>query len=291
VDGVGLLRAEFMIAEMGEHPRKMMEEGRSDEFVEKLSSGMQTFASAFYPRPVIYRATDFKTNEYRNLPGGDKYEPKEDNPMIGYRGCFRYIKEPDLFKLELDAMKKVRAGGFPNLYLMLPFVRTIDEVVKIKKILAEKGLERNNDFKLYLMVEVPSTVFLIDDFLKLGIDGISVGSNDLTQLILGVDRDSEVMAEEFDERNEAVLKALKIIIEACHKHKVTVSICGQAPSVYPEITEFLVEAGMTSVSVNPDVIDQTRRLIASVEQKILLKKLEEVEEVEEEIKKLEEDRG
>lgn len=290
VDGVGLLRAEFMIAEMGEHPRKIMEEGRSKEFVDKLVNGLQTFASAFYPRPVIYRATDFKTNEYKNLSGGEKYEPKEDNPMIGYRGCFRYIREPDLFRLELDAIKKVREAGFPNLQLMLPFVRTIDEVVKIKKILTEKGLERSNDFKLYLMVEVPSTVFLIDDFLKLGIDGVSVGSNDLTQLILGVDRDSEILAEQFDERNEAVLKAIKIVIEACHRHRVTVSICGQAPSVYPEITEFLVEAGMTSVSVNPDVIEQTRKLIASVEQKILLKKLEEIEEIEEEIKELEEEK-
>jgi pyruvate,water dikinase len=291
VDGVGLLRAEFIIAAMGEHPRKMMEEGRSEEFVEKLADGLSTFASAFAPRPVIYRATDFKTNEYRNLAGGDKYEPHEENPMIGYRGCFRYIKEPDLFKLEIAAIKKVREEqGLNNLHLMIPFVRTIDEMVKVKKILTGEGLERSNDFKLLIMVEVPSTVILIDEFCELGIDGVSIGSNDLTQLTLGVDRDSSILAEEFDERNEAVLLSLKKVIEACQRHKVTVSICGQAPSVYPEITEFLVEAGMTSVSVNPDVIDQTRKLIASVEQKILLKKLEEVEEIEEDIKKMEEEK-
>ena len=291
VDGVGLLRAEFMIAEMGEHPRKMMEEGRSDEFRDKLAEGLSTFASAFNPRPVIYRATDFKTNEYRNLVGGDKFEPKEENPMIGYRGCFRYIKEPDLFKLEVAAIKKVREEqGFKNLHLMIPFVRTIDELVKVKKLLAADGLEQGNDFKLWIMVEVPSTVILIDEFCQLGIDGVSIGSNDLTQLTLGVDRDNATLAEEFDERNEAVLLSIKRVIEHCQAHKVTVSICGQAPSVYPEITEFLIEAGVTSISVNPDVIEQTRRLVASVEQKILLKKLEEVEEIEKEIEKIEKEK-
>lgn len=289
VDGVGLLRAEFMIAEMGEHPRKMLEEERGEEFVEKLSNGLLTFASSFAPRPVIYRATDFKTNEYKNLTGGEKYEPREENPMIGYRGCFRYIKEPDLFKLEIQAIKKVREEqGFKNLHLMIPFVRTVDELAKVKKFLAEEKLEKNKDFKLWIMVEVPSTVILIEDFCQMGIDGVSIGSNDLTQLTLGVDRDNALLAEEFDERNEAVLQSIKKVIEVCRAHKVTVSICGQAPSVYPEICEFLVENGITSISVNPDVIEQTRQLVAAVEQKILFKKLEEIEKIEEEIKKLEE---
>lgn len=292
VDGVGLLRAEFMIAQMGEHPRKMIEENRGNEFRDKLAEGLSTFASAFQPRPVIYRATDFKTNEYRNLTGGDKFEPKEENPMIGYRGCFRYIKEPDLFKLELSAIKKVRQEqGLKNLHLMIPFVRTIDELAKVKKFLSGEDLERSNDFKLWIMIEVPSTVILIDEFCQLGIDGVSIGSNDLTQLTLGVDRDSAILAEEFDEKNEAVLRSIRRVINICQKHKITVSICGQAPSFYPEITEFLIEAGITSVSVNPDVIEQTRRLIASVEQKLLLRKIEEIEEMEEEIKKLEEEKG
>jgi len=290
VDGVGLLRAEFMIAEMGEHPRKMLEEKRENEFVEKLAEGLLTFATAFHPRPVVYRATDFKTNEYRNLSGGDRYEPREENPMIGYRGCFRYIKEPDLFKLELQAIKKVREEqGFKNLHLMIPFVRTLEELAKVKRILKEEGLERSADFKLWIMVEVPSTVILIDDFCQMGIDGVSIGSNDLTQLTLGVDRDNAILAEEFDERNEAVLESIKKVIRVCRDHKVTVSICGQAPSVYPEICEFLVEQGVTSISVNPDVIEQTRKLVASVEQKILFKKLEEIEKIEEEVKKLEEE--
>ncbi|KKR27200.1 MAG: Phosphoenolpyruvate synthase, partial [candidate division CPR2 bacterium GW2011_GWD1_39_7] len=213
-------------------------------------------------------------NEYRNLPGGED-EPHEENPMIGYRGCFRYMKEPELFNMELEAIKKVRQNN-PNLHLMIPFVRRIDEFMAVKKLVEDAGLRRGPDFKLWIMVEVPSTVFLIDKFIDCGIDGISIGSNDLTQLILGLDRDSSVVAEEYDERNEAVQIALKRIIEVCRERGVTASICGQAPSVYPEITEKLVEYGVTSVSVSPDVIESTRRLIASVEEKLLLRELSEV---------------
>jgi pyruvate,water dikinase len=275
VDGVGLLRAEFIVMEyIKEHPRKMFKEGRGQEFIDKLAEGLEKFASAFYPRPVVYRATDFKTNEYRNLPGGED-EPHEENPMIGYRGCFRYMKEPELFKLELEAIKKVRENN-PNLHLMIPFVRRVDEFMEVKKLVEDNGLKRGADFKLWIMVEVPSTVFLIDQFIECGIDGISIGSNDLTQLILGLDRDSSVVAEEFDERNDAVQMAIKRVIEMCREKGITASICGQAPSVYPEVTEKLVEYGVTSISVNPDVIESTRRLVASVEEKLLLKELAEV---------------
>lgn len=289
VDGVGLLRAEFMIMEsIKEHPKKMIKEGRQQEFINKLAEGLETFAREFYPRPVVYRATDFKTNEYRNLPGGEEFEPEEENPMIGYRGCFRYVKEPDVFNMELEAIKKVRES-FDNLHLMIPFVRRIDEFNKVKALVEASGLKQSNDFKLWIMVEVPSTIFLIDKFCETGIDGISIGSNDLTQLILGLDRDSSIVAEEYDERNEAVQIALKHAIETCKKYGVTASICGQAPSVYPEICEKLVSYGVTSISVNPDVIDSTRRLVASVEEKLLLKELgdvrEELNEVEEELKK------
>lgn len=268
VDGVGLLRAEFMIAEMGEHPKAMMEKGKGKEFVDKLALGIKKFAQAFYPRPVIYRSTDFKTNEYRNLKGGKKYEPEEANPMIGFRGCFRYLTEPELFRLELQALKKVRKAGFKNLWLMIPFVRTIAEMAEIKKILKEEDLSQSSNFKLWIMVEVPSVVFLIEEFCKLGIDGVSIGSNDLTQLILGVDRDSEILAERFDERNEAVMRAIRKVVEASAKYRVTSSICGQAPSFYPEITEQLVKWGITSISVNPDVIEKTRRLVHECEKKL-----------------------
>lgn len=288
VDGVGLLRAEFIIMEIiKEHPRKMVKEGRQKEFIDKLAEGLEVFAREFYPRPVVYRATDFKTNEYRNLPGGEEFEPEEENPMIGYRGCFRYTKEPEVFNMELEAVKKVRKD-FNNLHLMIPFVRRLDEFGKVKELVEASGLKRSNDFKLWIMVEVPSTIFLIDKFCQAGIDGISIGSNDLTQLILGLDRDSSIVAEEYDERDEAVQIALKQAIETCKKYGVTASICGQAPSVYPEICEKLVEYGVTSISVNPDVIDSTRQLVASVEEKLLLKELsdvrEELNEVEEELK-------
>ena len=273
VDGVGLLRAEFMVANMGVHPRKLYEEGRGQEFIDNLAEGISRIAGAFYPRPVVYRATDFKTNEYRNLEGGEKYEPQEENPMIGYRGAMRYIREPELFELELKAIKKVREDmGLKNLWLMIPFVRRTEQIIAIKKLMEAQGLHRTKDFKLWIMVEVPSSVFMIEEMCEEGIDGVSIGSNDLTQLILGVDRDNATIAKEFDERSTAVLRAMRHVIKTCKAHGVTASICGQAPYVYPELTEKLIEFGTTSVSVNPDVIEKTRRLIASAEQKFLIDK-------------------
>jgi len=267
VDGVGLLRAEFMISQIGAHPRFMISQNQGNEFVDKLAQGLNTFAKAFNPRPVVYRTTDFKTNEYRELTGGQEYEEVEENPMLGYRGCSRYIKELDVFELEIEAIKKVRQN-YPNLWVMIPFVRTINEMTTAKKFLESQGLKRSADFKLWMMVEVPSNIFLIEKFLEIGIDGISIGSNDLTQLILGIDRDSQKLAETFDERNEAVLIALERAIKVAKSSGVTSSICGQAPSVYPELTENLVEWGITSVSVSPDMIDTTRDIIAKAEERL-----------------------
>ncbi len=266
VDGVGLLRAEFMIAGIGVHPKKLLKEGRGQEFTDKLAEGLKQFCEAFDPRPIIYRATDFKTNEYRSLEGGAEFEPEEPNPMLGYRGCFRYINDPDVFRLEVEAIKKVRNEyGFKNLHLMIPFVRTVDELIKVKHILNEFGLRRSATFKLLMMVEIPSNVLLLDEFLDVGVDGVSIGSNDLTMLILGTDRDNNEVAGEFDERNEAVMLALEHIVKTCKKHHVLCGICGQAPSVYPEITEKLVEWGITSVSVSPDMIGHTRKIIHQIE--------------------------
>ena len=273
-DGVGLLRAEFMIGDIGEHPKKMIKEGRGSEFTDRLAEKMRVFATAFYPRPVVYRTTDFKTNEYRNLKGGEEYEPAESNPMMGWRGCARYITEPDVFSLELAAIKKVREEfGMKNLWIMLPFVRRIGELRAIKEMLKAQGMHHTRDFKLWIMVEVPSTVFLIDQFCAEGIDGVSIGSNDLTQLILGIDRDNATLAEGFDERNDAVLRAIERVVKVCNENKVTCSICGQAPSVYPEFAEKLVEMGITSMSVNPDAVERTKRNVASAEMKVLLKRL------------------
>ena len=267
VDGVGLLRAEFMVAQIGEHPRYMISQKRGKEFVERLYKGINTFAKAFDPRPVVYRTTDFKTNEYRELAGGQEYEEMEENPMMGYRGASRYITDLDTFELEIEAIKRVREH-YQNLWVMIPFVRTVDELAQTKKILEDHGLKRSPDFKLWMMVEVPSNIFLIEKFLEVGIDGISIGSNDLTQLILGIDRDSEKLAKTFDERNEAVLIALERVIKVSKSMGVTSSICGQAPSVYPELTEKLVKWGITSVSVSPDMIGITREIIAKAEKKL-----------------------
>jgi len=267
VDGVGLLRAEFIIAQIGEHPSYMLKQKRGDEFIDKLYQGLHTFARAFNPRPVVYRTTDFKTNEYRDLTGGQEFEEVEENPMIGYRGASRYVTDIDTFKLEIEAVKRVRKD-YPNLWVMIPFVRTVNELKRTKDILEAEGLKRSQDFKLWMMVEVPSNIFLIDKFLDVGIDGISIGSNDLTQLILGIDRDSAKLADTFDERNEAVLMALERAITVSKSMGVTSSICGQAPSVYPELTEKLVSWGITSVSVSPDMIGTTRQIISKAEAKL-----------------------
>ncbi|MFH1749518.1 MAG: phosphoenolpyruvate synthase [bacterium] len=272
VDGVGLLRAEFIIADMGKHPRAIIKDGKSSEFVDNLASGLEKFAIAFQGRPVIYRSTDFKTNEYRNLKGGDKFEAEEENPMIGYRGAARYLKEPDLFDLELQAIKKIHKANLNNLHLMIPFVRTVSELKEVLKLVDKSGIRETKDFKVFMMAEVPSNVILIEEFLACDIDGISIGSNDLTQLTLGVDRDNAKLAEEFDERDSSVMQSMaRLIRKTCEAGK-TVSICGQAPSNFPEVVQLFVQNGATSISVNPDVIEKTRLLVASIEKRILLDK-------------------
>ncbi|MFC1917362.1 phosphoenolpyruvate synthase [Chloroflexota bacterium] len=266
VDGIGLLRAEFIVGDIGEHPSYMIAQGRGQEFTEKLAHELMKFAKAFHPRQVVYRTNDFKSNEYKALKGGEKYEEDEENPMIGYRGASRYITDIETFKLEIAAIKKVREK-YDNFWVMIPFVRTVAELERTVKIMEGEGLKRSDTFKLWMMVEVPSNVILLEKFLAVGIDGVSIGSNDLTQLTLGIDRDSSKLAETFDERNEAVMMSIEKVVKTCKSLGVTCSICGQAPSVYPEITEKLVEWGVTSVSVSPDMIDVTRDIIAKAEAK------------------------
>jgi len=267
VDGVGLLRAETMVAQIGEHPSYMLSQNRGQEFIDKLADGLTIFAKAFYPRQVVYRTNDFKTNEYRALKGGENYESVEENPMLGYRGASRYITDIATFKLELAAIKKVRKK-YDNLWVMVPFVRTVNELAQTIKIMADEGLKRSPKFKIWMMAEIPANVILLEKFLAVGIDGVSIGSNDLTQLTLGVDRDNEKLAALFDERDEAVILSLEKLVRGCARAGVTCSICGQAPSVYPELTKKLVEWGITSVSVSPDMIDQTREIIADVEARL-----------------------
>jgi pyruvate,water dikinase len=268
VDGIGLLRAEFMIAEIGVHPKQIIKENKQHIYINKLADSIEKFIKPFAPRPVVYRATDFKTNEYRHLAGGAAYEPREENPMIGFRGASRYIADKEVFMMELQAIKILRDKGYRNLWLMIPFIRTPAELVQIRNILQDFGLLGLPSFKLWIMVEIPSTVILLEEFIKIGIDGVSVGTNDLTMLILGVDRDNQEIAHLYNERNPAVLWALEKIVKTCRAGGVTCSVCGQAPSDYPEIVEKLVELGITSLSVNPDVIDKTRIQIAQIEEKL-----------------------
>jgi pyruvate,water dikinase len=271
VDGVGLLRAEFMIlsALQGVHPRQLIETGQGGQFVDRMADQLQVIAQAFHPRPVIYRATDFRTNEFRGLKGGERYEPHEENPMIGLRGAYRYVRDPGPFKLELELLARVRRQ-FSNLHLMIPFVRTGSEMRAIKRIVDESPLAEDGSFQLWAMAEVPSVVYWLDEYASLGIAGVSIGSNDLTQLVLGVDRDNETLAPLFDERDHAVLETIRAIIAGCRRLGLRSSICGQAPSVYPDYAEQLVRWGIDSISVNPDVIEQTRQYIAIAERRLLL---------------------
>jgi len=271
-NGVGLLRAEFMMAGIGVHPKKMIRDGKKKEYINMLADDLEKFCSAFSPRPVVYRASDFKTNEYRNLVGGKEFEPVEPNPMLGYRGAFRYIHDPEVFKLELEAIKQVRnKRGFNNLWLMIPFCRTPKELEQVRKIVSSTGLTRSNTFKLWMMVEIPTNVLLLEEFIKVGIDGVSIGTNDLTMLLMGTDRDNSEVASDFNERNPAVLWAIDNVIRTAGKHGITSSICGQAAS-YPEILDVAIKAGVTSVSVAPDLVSPVRTLISEKEKSIFGKK-------------------
>ena len=278
MDGIGLMRTEFIFTNMiGAHPMYLVKTGQGDLMVDKLAEGISKVAQAIYPKNLVVRTSDFRTNEFRGLKGGDEVEPIEANPMIGWRGVSRYIS-PEYekgFRLECQAIKKVREEyGLTNVIVMLPFVRTPQELKVVKGIMAEEGLVQSKNFKIWIMAEVPAVVLQAEEFAEL-VDGFSIGSNDLTQLVMGADRDSGILNNMgyFDERNDAVKIALKTIIDAANKKGITCSICGQGPSQYPELAEFLVECGITSMSVNPDTVDYTRRLVASVEQKIILKKL------------------
>jgi pyruvate,water dikinase len=272
VDGVGLLRAELMIVEVleGRHPRLFLEEGRGDEVVERLADALSSFASALSPRPVTYRTIDFRSNEFRGLEGGERFEPVEANPMIGYRGALRYRHEPDLFELELRALDEVWERGYRNLHVMLPFVRVAEEIEACRGMIDEVGLGTRRGFELWAMAEVPTVLFNLERYAELGVAGISIGSNDLTQLLLGADRDSELVAEVFDERDPAVVAYIQDLIPQARALGLRTSICGQAPSVYPEYADILVDAGIDAISVNLDAVDRTRRLVAAAERRRLL---------------------
>jgi len=275
--GVGLARLEFIINRMiGVHPKALLNYNEVpvdvresidnrmagyaspvDFYVEKIVEGVASIAAAFYPKPVIVRLSDFKSNEYAHLVGGAAYEPQEENPMIGFRGASRYIDNSfrECFELECRAMKKVRNEmGLTNVQLMVPFVRTVDEARQVVELLADNGLESGkDDLKLIMMCELPSNALLADQFLEY-FDGFSIGSNDLTQLTLGLDRDSGVIAHLFDERNDAIKILLSMAIQACRKAGKYIGICGQGPSDHPDFAEWLVEQGIESVSLNPDSV-------------------------------------
>jgi pyruvate,water dikinase len=276
-DGIGLMRIEFILASyIGEHPMYLLETGQADKFVNKLAEGIATVARSIQPRPVVVRFSDFKTNEYRKLKGGEKYEISEANPMLGWRGASRYISEwyEKAFRLECKAIKKCKEEWkLKNVWVMLPMIRTVWEAEKCLKIMKEEGLERSRDFQVWFMAETPAIAIMADEFSKL-CDGFSIGSNDMTQGVLMIDRDSERLGlmGYFDERDPAVKRIITHLIKVAHKHGCTVSICGEGPSNLPDFTEFLVRCGIDSISVNADAVVQTKQLVASIERKIILER-------------------
>jgi len=291
-DGVGLARMEFIVSEsIKAHPLALLhpeqvtdpetrrqlahltrgyEDGESF-FVQRLSEGIGTIAAAFWPKPVVVRMSDFKTNEYASLVGGAAFEPHEDNPMLGFRGASRYAHPAyaEGFALECRAMVRVRDEmGLTNVVLMLPFVRRVDEAERVLARMAELGLERGrNGLQIYAMCEIPNNVILIDRFAKL-FDGFSIGSNDLTQLTLGVDRDSELVAFDYDERDEGVKEMIRLAVEGCRRNGIHSGLCGQAPSDYPDMAQYLVELGIDSMSLNPDTLVSTTREVLAVERRL-----------------------
>jgi pyruvate, water dikinase len=277
-EGIGLMRAEFIFADyVKEHPMHLVETGRSQVLVDKFAEGIATVARAIQPRPVVVRFSDFKTNEYRNLKGGEKYEIVEENPMLGWRGCSRYISKwyDKAFRLECQAIVKCRKEwALKNVYVMLPMVRTLWEAKAVLQIMKEEGLERSKDFKIWFMAETPSIAIMADEFSKL-VDGFSIGSNDMTQGVLMIDRDSERLGQMgyFDEREPAVKRIIAHLIKVAHENGCTVSICGEGPSNLPDFAEFLVRQGIDSISVNNDAVVATRKNVASIEQKIILERL------------------
>jgi pyruvate,water dikinase len=292
VQGVGLARMEFIINQhikihpkalinfdmvLQEHDREKIRklthgyEDKTTFFVDQLSQGIAKIAASQYPNPVIVRTSDFKTNEYADLLGGSMFEPKESNPMLGWRGACRYYSEgyAEGFALECKALKKVREQiGLDNVVVMIPFCRTIEEAKKVLNVMKSHGLERGqNGLQIYMMSEIPSNVILAREFAKY-FDGFSIGSNDLTQLILGVDRDSAELSYLFDEKNEAVKEAIRQIIDRAHQKGITVGFCGQAPSDDPAYSAFLVEAGIDSISVNPDSVIDVLKAVSKAEKKL-----------------------
>lgn len=282
-EGIGLMRTEFILASyIGEHPMLFVETGQGQRFVDKLAEGIATVARTIQPRPVVVRFSDFKTNEYRELKGGDKYEIVEANPMLGWRGCSRYISQwyEKAFRLECKAIIKCRKEwGLKNVWVMLPVVRTLWEAKAVLEIMRQEGLERSKDFKVWFMAETPSIAILADEFSKI-VDGFSIGSNDMTQGILMIDRDSERLGlmGYFDERDPAVERILAHLIKVAHENGCTVSICGEGPSNLPDFAEFLVRVGIDSISVNADAVVATKRLVASIERKLILEQLAEQQE-------------
>lgn len=282
-DGIGLMRIEFILASyIGEHPLYLLETGQAQKFVDKLAEGISTVARAIQPRPVVVRFSDFKTNEYRELKGGEKYEIEEANPMLGWRGASRYISKwyEKAFRLECQAIRKCREEwGLKNVWVMLPMIRTLWEAERCLQIMREEGLEHTRDFQVWFMAETPSIAILADKFSKL-CDGFSIGSNDMTQGILMIDRDSERLGQMgyFDERDPAVKRIIAHLIQVAHENGCTVSICGEGPSNLPDFTEFLVRCGIDSISVNADAVISARQLVASIEQKIVLEGMAELRE-------------
>ena len=272
VDGVGLLRSELMALNVleGQHPNSWLQQGREAELVELWQEQISQFVRGFAPRPVFYRSLDWRSHEFQSLPDSSSSEQAETNPMLGLRGTFSYLQNPTLFDMELTALAQVQQSGYTNFHLLLPFVRTVEEFSFCRRQVEQAGLTQLAQFQLWIMAEVPSVLFLLPQYVKAGVQGISIGTNDLTQLLLGVDRNQGQMAAAFDERHPAVMQAIAQIIQLARQAGIPCSICGQAPALYPELIDPLVRWGITSISVEPEAVELTYTAIARAEKRLIL---------------------
>lgn len=272
VSGVGLLRSEIILPEVLQyhHPDLWLRQGRQSEIVAGLAAQIQQFVAAFHPRPVFYRALDLRSHEGRGLLGGQQFEPTEGNPTLGRRGVSRYVANPELFDLQLAALRRVHQAGYPHLHLLLPFVRSVEEFEVCQQRVDRAGLFKNSQMQLWLMAEVPSVLFLLPSYVRAGVQGISIGSNDLTQLLLGIDREQGNLGEQLDERHPAVKAAIAQLIKTAKELGIPCTICGEAPVRYPELVHWLVELGITGISVAPESVLATQQAIAQAEQRYLI---------------------
>jgi pyruvate,water dikinase len=269
-DGIGVLGANTLMQELGQHPKKVLRDGKQKQYTDEFAKLIASYCTPFYPRPVYFNTSSATSKEFRTLDGGKSFEPSEENPLLGYRGAFRSLHDPHVFSMELEAISQARNMlGAANLQLIIPFIRSVSELTKVKKVITSHGLYRSASFKLWLSADVPATVILLEDYIRTGIDGVVIDHDSLTSLLLGTDQNNSEVAATFHEQHAAVLQAIRHCIKTCQKHELPTIITGQAASLYPAFIENVVDWGVTNIAVMPNALDNIRKTIYKYERRLI----------------------